>query len=281
MGDVGADLGLERLDVGELLFATEFLDEGDFDVLTVEVAGEIEEVDFDEAAGRGVLEGGTKADVDDGNALSDAGGIDTIGREDFVVEVQVRGGETERASALVAGFDGAKQAERSAEHGGGAVEASVQYVRADGRGTDHLTVGGVDGGNFVDGVAEAGGVAFHEGGVAGAIVSEMETGADADLPDTVCGKLFQECLRRNVGKFTSEWQDERDIHTKFLDEREFVWRGGEQRRRFVGMEDSHGMWIEGENNRGVGDDALVAEVDAVEYADGNVERAVQRGEFGE
>ena len=281
LGDVGADLGLEGFDGRKLLFAAQLLDEGNFEVLAVEVATEIEDVNFDEAAGDGVWEGGTEADVDDGGALLNAGGIDAIGRKDFVVEIQVRGREAKGGATVVAGFDGAVEAERATEHGGGAVEESVEDVLTNGRGADHFAIGRVDGGNLGDSVAEAGSVALHEGGVAGAVVSEVETGADTDLPDAVRGggELFEERFSRRIGEFAGERQNERGVNAQCFDQRKFVRRGGEQRRRFVGMEDAHGMRIEGENNAGGGDDALVAEVNAIEDANGDVDGAVQRSEF--
>jgi hypothetical protein len=281
LGDVGADLGLERFNAGELLFAAEFLDEGDLNVLAVKVTGEIEDVNFDEATGGGVLEGGTKADVDDGKALPDTGGIHAVGREDFVVKVQVCGRETDGGAAVVAGFDSAVQGKRAAEHGGGAVKACVKDVLADGRGTDHFTVSGVDDGNLGNGVAESRSVTFHERCVAGAVVSEVKTGADTNLADTMGGEFFEEGFGRRDGEFTGEWEDERDVHAELFDKREFVRRRGKQWRRFVGMEDAHWMRVEGKDSGCGSDDALVAEVDAIEDADGDVEGAIQRGEFGE
>jgi hypothetical protein len=150
--DIGADLLLESVRGRKLQFAAQFLDEGDFEILTIEVATKVEDMNFDEATGGGMLERRAEADVDNRGAMSDAAGINTVGRKDFVVEVEVGSGETETASAMVAGFDGAEQRKRSAEHGGSAVEAPVENVLANGGRADGLAVGGGHGGDFGHGV---------------------------------------------------------------------------------------------------------------------------------
>ena len=91
------------------MFVAEFFHEGEFEFLAVEIPLEIEKVGFDTEMGRGVLEGGTVADVQDGLMASLAGfgedGIDAVRRKGEAGDVEVGGGEAELAAQFVAAED--------------------------------------------------------------------------------------------------------------------------------------------------------------------------------
>ncbi|MCG3150515.1 MAG: hypothetical protein PCFJNLEI_04001 [Verrucomicrobiae bacterium] len=199
-------------------------------------------------------------------------GVNSVGRQDFVVWIDVGRWEAEFVAAVVAVFDGAEDGEVPAEHGGGLVKVAGQDVLADGRGTDHLAVRGEDGFDFFDGEAVPGGELFHEGDVAGPTVAEMKTGADTDLP--AGGDLFDEFFGGRFGEGFVEVDEEAGVEAELPEEGEFMFGGGEQERGLVRPQDAPRMGIEGERDGGstgrtsFADDTLVAEVDAVEHADG-------------
>lgn len=102
---VDVDLGLEGIEGGEFLFGAEEVQEGDFEGLVVEIAREVEEVDF-ELRCRGLGKG--RADPEVGDA-GEGGGwgfcldcIDSVGRErafaDVQLEREIGGGEADCAS---------------------------------------------------------------------------------------------------------------------------------------------------------------------------------------
>ena len=306
-GDVGGNLAFEGGDVGELLFTPEFLAEDDFQLLPVDVAAEIEEVDFENALVAAVGKRGASAEVDDaGHGFSAghdyAGEVDAVGREGFPAAggvnvlgvgpaqsgVNVGGGVAELVADAVAFDDGAANGEGAAEHDGGAVEVAVENVLADGGGADHFSGRGADGFDFGDGEAVAGGELFEEDGVAGAVVAKVEPGADADVPAE--GDLGDELFRSDGGEGVVKMDEDAGVKAELFDEGEFVGGGGEQGRRLVGTQDAERVGVEcqrdGESVGGAGgaglvEDALVAEVDAVKDADGEGDRAVGGGEFGE
>ena len=69
----------------------------------------------------------------------------------------------------------------------------------DGGGADHFAIGRKDGRDFGDGEAVPGRELFEQGGVAGTVVTEVEPGADADMPAE--GDLLNEvfCSRGGEG----------------------------------------------------------------------------------
>ena len=91
-GDVGGDLEFEGGNVGKPLFAPEFLEEDYFEFLSVDVAVEIEEVDFEDALVAAAVKRGAATEIDDaGHSFAaghaDAGEVDAIGREGFVMRI--------------------------------------------------------------------------------------------------------------------------------------------------------------------------------------------------
>ena len=128
----------------------------------------------------------------------------------------------------------------------------------------------------------------EQGGVAGAVVAEVEAGADADVPAE--GELGDELFGGDGGEGVVEMDEDAGVNVELFDESEFVGGGGEQDRRLVGTQDAERVGVEcqrdgeavgGAGGAGLVEDALVAEVDAVKDADGEGDRAVGGGEFGE
>lgn len=99
---VASDLSFESVERIEFEFGTKEVEEGDFDILTIEIFLEIEEMHFEETSGKGVFDGGTDADIGDGGDLAILpecfDGIDAVGRKLLVVGAQIGGGKAEGAS---------------------------------------------------------------------------------------------------------------------------------------------------------------------------------------
>src|SRR2546426_70477 len=64
-GDVAGDLGLQLVEGSELALVAKLADEGDFQFVTVELAAEIEQVNFDAGLRCRLVHGGADADVQD------------------------------------------------------------------------------------------------------------------------------------------------------------------------------------------------------------------------
>ena len=106
-----------------------------------EVPGVADEVCLDPAVGS--LKGRACAEVDGGRPWfffrkDGSTGIDTIGRQAFVLGSEVGGGKSDAVAAAVTGHDPAQDGEGAAEHGGGLVEVSGLDRLADPAAADAL-----------------------------------------------------------------------------------------------------------------------------------------------
>ena len=147
--DEGGD-AVETADVAQA--GTELYSE----VGAIEVAVEIEDIDFE----NGLVEAKCGLSAKVGHALETGGtvgegyphGIDTVGRPYFggVGKGDVGRGEAELTAELAAFLDGAPHAVRTAEHGGGAVGLPLLEGFADAGGT-HLAVIVKDGTVVIEG----------------------------------------------------------------------------------------------------------------------------------
>ena len=245
---IEGDLGAEGVEAWEFLFGAEEAAEGDFEVLAVEVAGEIEEVHFEDALARGVSDRGADADIHDAAMLvlpvPNLDRIHAVGRELLVVCAEVGCGEAEGPAELISVNDGAENGVVASQELGGAGQVAGFDGGADG-GAGYDFAIGLDGGDADFVKTEAVTHAAEHFEIAGAAAAETPLVADADFSKGVAGgvQLKDELLRRGGGELRGEGDDENGIDAEGADEAELVGGGGEEAGRAIGAKDFRGMWI--------------------------------------
>ena len=130
MGGVEGDLSFEGFEGIHFHFVAQTLDEADFHALAVEVAGMIEEVDFELTLGDTVvLNSRAETEIGDaGKTLAVDGGFDRIdpdGGKLFGFQSEVGGGEAQLPGQLAALDDGAVDGVVAAEEAGGGGEVTT------------------------------------------------------------------------------------------------------------------------------------------------------------
>ena len=287
---VEVDLGFEGVEGIEADLVADAGDEADVEGAAVEVAGEVEEVDFEVAGGGGEVDGGAEAEVGDAwedfGVEDDVDGVDAGRGELFGFEGEVGGGEAEFPAELSAEDDIAEDGVGAAEEGGGGGEVAGFDGETDAGTADGFAVDD-DWGDGVDG--EAGGLAHGgEGGhVAGAGVAEGPVGACGDAAEGAgaADDLADEVFGREGGEGFVEGEDEDGGCSETLHDERAVASGGEEAGCGGRADDGGGVAVEREDRGGTAggiggvsrgaEDLLMAEMDAVEEACGEVERAGQ------
>ena len=249
------------------------------EVLAVEVAGEVEEVDFDAAVGA-VVEGGTCADVEHSRALLGTDGIDAVHGDEFVrvVGTEVGGGETEGGADVMAGNDGAAEGVGTSEHGCGIFHTALLQGSADGGGGDVLTAIQFAGlhnlhANFT---ADANVVVKTFGATmpkAVVVTDDEDTDVEARLQN-----VGHEFACRQGGEFTREGQHGHVVGEGFAEQSGLFVRRGEQLQGCVRTQHTCRMCRKGDQQRAHAtphglilhllDEVAVASVYAVEESDG-------------
>jgi len=228
------------------------------------------------------VEGGADTDVGGGaiGAFAEAGfrGVHADGGEKLLVGGEVQGGEDEFGAGAGARADVAGEDEGAAEESSGAGNASGADVRADGRAGDNFAAAD-DRRNDADVEAVLAGESGEELDVAGVAMAEAEVFADQDGAH---GKLVEEdtekIFGREAGELEVEAEDEDGVEAGAVELSEALREGANLRRGVGGAEDFERKRVEsdggGDGGGGAGvfedaaEDFLVAEVDAVEIADG-------------
>jgi hypothetical protein len=293
--DVEADLGLKGVDGRELLFRPELLDELHFDLRTIEVAAEVEEMDFEAGNGTAGVDGGTEAEVEDGEVIgvteTDAGCVDAVGRKFEVGDVDVGGREAEGATELAAVGDGAGEGIGAAEEFGDVAEVAFAEGGSD-AGRRDAFVADVDGGGLVGDKVDFAAEFAEQGDVAGAAVAELESVADGDRAQAAeaGGELADEALAIDLGQFPREVDGEDGVDAEGAEGPEALGYRLEQARGPVGEDDGERVRIEGHDHRactegsgvenGVADDVLVTQVNAVEHPQREADACTGAAEFG-
>jgi len=230
--DVLGDLLLEIWEGTEPLLRPDEPFELDFDGLAVEVFIEIEDMDFEAGfrLGLGLVESGAVSQVDDGwqrFALDDGfGGIDAEWGEDQTIDVEVGGGEAELTAQAVAELNDGGDGVGATEHLAGVGDLAGGDEFADPGGAD----GGILEADWVDGVgveAEAGFLLFQEVDVTGALVTEGEALADADIGDLaqMMDQFVEEALGAEAAEGWGEGDDDGGMDTQALEEGESMFQG--------------------------------------------------------
>jgi hypothetical protein len=293
--DVEADLGLKGVERRELLFRPELLDELHLDFGAVQVAAEVEEMDFEAGNGTAGVDGGAEAEVEDGEVIrvteTDAGRVDAVGRKFEVGEVDVGGREPEGATELPAVGDGPGEGIGAAKEFGDIGQIAVAEGCAD-AGRRDAFVADVDGGGLVGDEAEFASEFAQEGDVAGPTVAELEAAADGDRAQAAeaGSELADEAVAIDLGQFPGEVDREDGIDAEGAEGPEALGERLQQARGAVGEDDGERVRIEGHDHRtraegagvedGVSDDVLVTQVNAVEHPQREANACAGAAEFG-
>lgn len=282
------NLGPQGVDGVEALFGSDETDKFDLDFPAVEVGGMVEEMDFEERAGMGGIDGGPETEVEDGGVGgegvgwidADAGGIDTQRGEFESGDGDVGGGEAELPAELPARDDFAGDGVGATEEFGYGSEPAFAEIGPD-AGAGDAFGSDVDGGDGVGGEAEFVSEGFQQGDIAGTLVPEMESLADGDAaePAEVAGERADEMLSGNAAQFSGEGNDQGGIDAEGGQGAEALGDGLKQAWCAVRGDDMERMGVEGGDDgpgvegacveEGLSDHMLVAEVDAIEHAEGH------------
>ena len=284
LGDVGGDLRLQLGQAGEFGFVAQFVQEVDAQALAVELAGKVEQVGFQFLRGQTGY-GGVSAEAGHAVACAECavGGDDEYTAEGVAVrgEVEVGGGAADGAAELGAVLHAAAEGVGVAEQAFGVAEAAfaegLAHEGAAGAHVLHHHGGGALGGEF--------GAAAEEAEVALAACAEAEVVADEQVAGV---QLFDEQVLDEVG---GGYGGEAGVETQHPDgikaagvaqQAQFFAQGAEAEGLFctaLSAEKFLRLGLEYDGHGGeaalVGfmaqafEDVAVAEVDAVEIADGD------------
>ncbi|MEK6911276.1 MAG: hypothetical protein AABX36_00540 [Candidatus Thermoplasmatota archaeon] len=226
-----------------------------------------------------------RADTDVGGraigALTEArfGDVNSDGGEEFLVGSEVEGGENDFRAGAGAGANLAGESEGPAEKSGGASNVPGANMSANGGAGDNFPAAD-DRWDDADVEAVLAGEAGEELNVAGMAMAEAEVSTDEDGAH---GELVEEdagekSLGGEAGELEVEAEDENGVEAGAVELCEALCQGADLRRGVGGAKDFEGERVEGDSGgdggggAGVFEDAaedfLVAQVDAVEIADG-------------
>ena len=291
-GNVFGDLRFEFFGARKLPFFAEALPETDFDVARREVAGIIEQVRFDSEAR--AVEGWAHADIGDaamatGVAFKDgAGDVDAARGQQFLIGAKVESGESEFSPGARAADDFAGEREGAAEEFGGRADVTLRNKLAHQGTRNDLSIED-DGSVHHDFEAVTHAEFPKKFHVSGLAVAEAEIvadhhGADAQLADE---NLLHEFGRGERSKLRRERQDHRGFHANRPEPVHALLIRGNPQRRDVGLQYLEWRWFKSDRGgNGAGffrardgklQDLLVADMDAVEIADGHDAPAARRG----
>ena len=229
-------------------------------------------------------------------ADGESGDVNAVGGKELGIGREVDGGDGVDFAVAAAGGGGAFDAKGPAEEGAGVAQvARGGDELADAAGGDR---GAAEGAWGVDGDAEAEFAAegFEAGGTGDAglgVVAEAEVFALVDFGDVegVDEDAGDEVAGMQVAELVGEGKDEGGVDAGVGEELELAGERGEKCEWCFGAEDAGGVRIEGDGEGKaaekagafdhLGNDALVAEVHAVEVADGGDHGGGGGGEVGE
>ena len=199
----------------------------------------------------------------------------------IVAQPEIGGGKSQQAAALVAGFDPALDLPGSAQQEGGGARVAGGEALADlGRGIDHA--GGIgDGRERSDAKARRPPEVVQELGIAAAVLSEDEIIAHDHVGrlEPLAQHFHNEGFRAALGQRPVEGQQEDVIDADRLQLAQLDAKGREPKRRFIRLKEFARMGLEGQDAAGnaqfvgqpggLGDDRLVAQMHAIEIAQGD------------
>ncbi len=286
MLEIGLDLLAEGFQRVELLFAADELEGLDFEVSAVDILVDVEVMGFEAVGWGGLVVGGADAEVEDGGVgfvvENGVGGVDAEGWEGEILDIEVGGGETDLAAELVALDDLTGDGVGTTEQAAGFREQPGGDFFADDGGADGAGVQG-DGGEDMGGVMEFAFEVFKELAGARALMSEGEALSDADGGKgvEVLGDLADESFSVDLAERVGEGGNDGGVDAGRFERLESGLEVLDGWGDAVWGDHVIGVLIEGQGGgeaviavgviEGELEELLMAEVDAIEHADGDVD----------
>src|SRR5437763_2834562 len=292
---VSRDLFSQSFHAFKFLLGAKKLHEFDFDISAINVAMEIEQMNFDHALGLFAGNSGSESDIDD-TVMQHAfkprlDKINAVGRKLFAVRAEIRGGKTKLTAQLRSFSDRTQNGVVAAEHCGCTREIAPLNPGANGSTADHRPV------HFHRRNADNIKMVPHpelaqKREIAGAIFPERPFVTNTNLAQRsrALGQLRDKILRLGLCEVLVERNDQEMADSLCADERNLMRCRGDEMRRIFRTQNLGRMRIEGNHNRcsipGMGMssgsryDCLMPKVDAVEGADGEEKRTGQLREIG-
>jgi hypothetical protein len=186
-GDVGLDLGSERLKGGKFLLVAETLLKGDLQFKAVQVAGKIKEMHFKLKVGCGRIDRRAKANIEDRQFAEVVGhrptGVHTGWGKHKAAGIDVGSWNPELPPALITSKDKASHGVGSSKQGAGGVEIAALNAFTDSGAADRLTVH-LDRGKAVNRKAELFAQLFEKSEIPMSPMSESKSGSHAEALDS-------------------------------------------------------------------------------------------------
>lgn len=281
--DVGGDLRSQFFGAAEFLFFAKTFPESNFYPFWCRGRLSVEQVCFD--AKRGTIEGGAHADVSNGAMAAifavEAGArdVDAAGSQKFLFGREVQGWKGETAAGASAADDFSRQGERPAEKACGVGDVAFgDFAADDGAGNDFSAED--DRRNDHDFEAMIGAKFGEELYVASLLVAEAKifTNQDGFYMQIADKDLLNEFSGSEAGKIESKGKDYGSLKAESVEPVHALGIGGEAGRSGLRTKHFARRGIKGEScGDGVdgvsafdsgAKDCLMAEVDAIEIADG-------------
>lgn len=282
--DVMPNLRFERIDRGKFLFRAKFFDKGKFYLLPVDVASEVEEMNFRAKLRFGMLQRRTIANVQDGFVgFSTHFGLDSIHRirrNGQMPDIEIRGRVAQLAPQLVAlnHYSGGRI--RAAQHLAGSVEIAIADGVANAGAADGFSVQR-NRCQSVHDEFEFLTKSFEQWDIARALISESEIAPHADAVNV--SKVSHQTTDENVATLLTEGEVKADqencVHAERAYGAKFLGQRIDQGGRALRRDDSARVAIECDGYSksamlpGVGDGSpdylLMAQMNAIKDTDGH------------
>jgi hypothetical protein len=292
--DVTCDLPFEIVQALELLFFPQPGHERDLELFPVEIPTEIEQVNLDTKSGLRRLQGGAVADVHH-RPVSEAlapgmGSVDPIGRTLQSGNAQVGGRKTELRPQVITGHNRCRQRIISPQHPARGLEIAASNRLSHPRAADGFLVQR-NGGKPVHDEMQLCSHRLQQLNIPSPLMPELEGISDADAVDVL--EIPREAADKILGGQLTEGPVEGDQPGRVGSERgegaELLRERMDQARSVIRGEDGSRVAVEGDDDgepfkpagiiHRAADDLLMAEVDAIEHADGEADFPRSRLEF--
>lgn len=242
------------LDRGEFFFATQKLEEGHFDVSSIEISGESGDVRLEQADPIGG-HGGAQAQIGDGRQplsirKENSDGIDSIRRELALGGPQIRRGESQSAPPMLAFNDSTLNGKVASEAGPGHLQITRSHSPSD-AGATHRSSIHENGWNFHSPKAASGAHFLHEIHGSAATLAEGPSLPDDNFPERRMriAELFDKVPGGSPRESPIKGHHKGKPESQRGQERQFVPGGGQELRRGLWPEDPRRVGVEGNGHR--------------------------------
>ena len=222
LGYIARDLRLQFIEGSKFSFVAQFADELDFQLLPVNLAGKIQQMNFNAWHGRRLIHSRANADVENCAQIlpTDARvcGVNPVWRKQQSRRIEVRSGETDFLTELISAHDFASEGVRAPEHLTGSVEISGANRFANACATYGFAIK-CDGGEAMYREIQIAAQFAEQRHVAAAFVAENKICADADAFDVadVARESANELIAGLLTEFPVEMNLQQCIRTERFD----------------------------------------------------------------